>query len=136
MGISQSREGSSRQRCLCLPPCLRSTTSSTSSSCDGGGELSKAEEQRLREHLVQLRGERAAVRATLLELESVHVEPRGASTLLDAHKLDLENAVLMQELMAIKVGKEGALVVCTWVAVALITPPPCIQRSGFSVFSR
>lgn len=82
-----------------------STTSSTSSSCDGGGELSKAEEQRLREHLVQLRGERAAVRATLLELESVHVEPRGASTLLDAHKLDLENAVLMQELMAIKEEK-------------------------------
>lgn len=83
-----------------------STTSSTSSSCDGAGELSKAEEQRLRELLVQLRGERAAVRATLLELESVHVEPRGPpSTLLDAHKLDLENAVLMQELMAIKEEK-------------------------------
>lgn len=81
-----------------------STTSSTSSSCDGG-ELSKAEEQRLREHLVQLRGERAAVRATLVELESVHVEPRGATTLFDAHKLDLENAVLMQELMAIKEEK-------------------------------
>ncbi|KAK8776955.1 hypothetical protein V5799_029698 [Amblyomma americanum] len=80
-----------------------STTSSTSSSCDG--ELTKVEEQRLREHLVQLREERAAVRATLLELESVHVEPRGATTLLDAHKLDLENAVLMQELMAIKEEK-------------------------------
>ncbi|XP_075742221.1 LOW QUALITY PROTEIN: colorectal mutant cancer protein [Rhipicephalus microplus] len=81
-----------------------STTSSTSSSCDGG-ELTKIEEQRLREHLVQLREERAALRATLLELESVHIEPRGASTLLDAHKLDLENAVLMQELMAIKEEK-------------------------------
>ncbi|KAL3234179.1 hypothetical protein MRX96_022696 [Rhipicephalus microplus] len=81
-----------------------STTSSTSSSCDGG-ELTKIEEQRLREHLVQLREERAALRATLLELESVHIEPRGATTLLDAHKLDLENAVLMQELMAIKEEK-------------------------------
>lgn len=80
-----------------------STTSSTSSSCDG--ELTKVEEQRLREHLIQLREERTAVRATLLELESVHVEPRGATTLLDAHKLDLENAVLMQELMAIKEEK-------------------------------
>ncbi|XP_049525466.1 colorectal mutant cancer protein-like [Dermacentor silvarum] len=81
-----------------------STTSSTSSSCDGG-ELTKVEEQRLREHLVQLRDERAALRATLLELESVHIEPRGATTLFDAHKLDLENAVLMQELMAIKEEK-------------------------------
>ncbi|KAM7315038.1 colorectal mutant cancer protein [Ixodes scapularis] len=82
-----------------------STTSSTSSSCDGGGELSKAEEQRLREYLGQLRSERSAVRSTLLELETVHVEPRGAPSLLDAHKLDLENAVLMQELMAIKEEK-------------------------------
>ncbi|KAH7951532.1 hypothetical protein HPB52_010279 [Rhipicephalus sanguineus] len=73
------------------------TTSSTSSSCDGG-ELTKIEEQRLREHLVQLREERAA-------WKSVHIEPRGATTLLDAHKLDLENAVLMQELMAIKEEK-------------------------------
>lgn len=82
-----------------------STTSSTSSSCDGGGDLSKAEEQRLREYLGQLRSERSAVRSTLLELETVHVEPRGAPSLLDAHKLDLENAVLMQELMAIKEEK-------------------------------
>ncbi|KAL1426376.1 hypothetical protein MTO96_003385 [Rhipicephalus appendiculatus] len=88
----------------CLGGDLTRTTSSTSSSCDGG-ELTKIEEQRLREHLVQLREERAALRATLLELESVHIEPRGATTLLDAHKLDLENAVLMQELMAIKEEK-------------------------------
>lgn len=80
-----------------------STTSSTSSSCDG--ELSKAEEQRLREHLAALRSERSALRCTLLELESVHVESRGAPSLMDAHKLDLENAVLMQELMAIKEEK-------------------------------
>ncbi|XP_064471194.1 colorectal mutant cancer protein-like [Ornithodoros turicata] len=80
-----------------------STTSSTSSSCDG--ELTKADEQRLRDYIGQLRNERTAVQSTVLELESVHIDARGAPSLLDAHKLDLENAVLMQELTAIKEEK-------------------------------
>lgn len=41
----------------------------------------------------------------MLELESVHIDPLGYDSCPnpDAQRLDLENAVLMQELMAIKV---------------------------------
>ena len=54
----------------------------------------------------QLQMERASVKSTILELESVHIDPMlqetpGSSA--ESQKLDLENAVLMQELMAIKV---------------------------------
>ena len=47
------------------------------------------------------------MKTTVLELESVHIdpmlqEPPGPSA--ESQKLDLENAVLMQELMAIKVS--------------------------------
>ncbi|XP_031658699.1 colorectal mutant cancer protein isoform X2 [Oncorhynchus kisutch] len=62
------------------------------------------DEQRLKDYVQQLKNDRAAVKLTMLELESVHVDPlsleikpRG-----DTHRLDLENAVLMQELMAMK----------------------------------
>ncbi|GLG94549.1 Uncharacterized protein GBIM_01746 [Gryllus bimaculatus] len=67
------------------------------------GEWGQAEERRLRDHIVRLKTERATVRGTVLELESCHVEPPGACvTLADACKLDLETAVLMQELMAVR----------------------------------
>ncbi|KAM4709115.1 colorectal mutant cancer protein isoform 4-T4 [Discoglossus pictus] len=79
-----------------------STTSSTASSCDT--ELSKEDEQRLKDYIQQLKNDRAAVKLTMLELESIHIDPlsydvkpRG-----DNQRLDLENAVLMQELMAMK----------------------------------
>ncbi|KAB0375229.1 hypothetical protein FD755_013721 [Muntiacus reevesi] len=79
-----------------------STTSSTASSCDT--EFTKEDEQRLKDYIQQLRNDRAAVKLTMLELESVHIDPlsydvkpRG-----DSQRLDLENAVLMQELMAMK----------------------------------
>uniref|UniRef100_A0A8B9RAV1 MCC regulator of WNT signaling pathway n=1 Tax=Astyanax mexicanus TaxID=7994 RepID=A0A8B9RAV1_ASTMX len=79
-----------------------STTSSTASSCDT--DFSKEDEQRLKDYVQQLKNERAAVKLTMLELESVHIDPlsydvkpRG-----DSQRLDLENAVLMQELMAMK----------------------------------
>uniref|UniRef100_A0A4W5PUR7 MCC regulator of WNT signaling pathway n=1 Tax=Hucho hucho TaxID=62062 RepID=A0A4W5PUR7_9TELE len=82
--------------------CVRSTTSSTASSCDT--DFSREDEQRLKDYVQQLKNDRAAVKLTMLELESVHVDPlsleikpRG-----DTHRLDLENAVLMQELMAMK----------------------------------
>lgn len=52
-----------------------------------------------------MKNDRAAVKLTMLELESIHIDPlsydvkpRG-----DSQRLDLENAVLMQELMAMKV---------------------------------
>ncbi|XP_046901064.1 colorectal mutant cancer protein isoform X2 [Hypomesus transpacificus] len=79
-----------------------STTSSTASSCDT--DFSKEDEQRLKDYIQQLKNDRAAVKLTMLELESIHMDtlsleekPRG-----DTHRLDLENAVLMQELMAMK----------------------------------
>ncbi|XP_021332394.1 colorectal mutant cancer protein isoform X2 [Danio rerio] len=81
-----------------------STTSSTASSCDT--DFSKEDEQRLKDYVQQLKNDRAAVKLTMLDLESVHIEPlspelrtRGGG---DAQRLDLENAVLMQELMAMK----------------------------------
>ncbi|XP_054975417.1 colorectal mutant cancer protein [Sorex araneus] len=79
-----------------------STTSSTASSCDM--EFTKEDEQRLKDYIQQLKNDRAAVKLTMLDLESVHIDPlsydvkpRG-----DNQRLDLENAVLMQELMAMK----------------------------------
>ncbi|XP_076438920.1 colorectal mutant cancer protein-like isoform X2 [Babylonia areolata] len=100
-----------------LTSSLSHTTSTTSSTDSGGGEgeFGKGEEQRLREYVLQLRGERAAVRATVMELEPLHVDPLWAGgpgggcggegpgvRPLDTTRLDLENAVLMQELMAMK----------------------------------
>ena len=81
-----------------------STTSSTASSCDT--EWSKEDEQRLRDYILQLKNDRAAVRLTVMELESVHFNSLSTETMpsVDNQKLDLENAVLMQELTALKVG--------------------------------
>lgn len=56
-------------------------------------------EERLRRHLSRLKGDRAMVRSTAVELESVHVEPlnsKNTISLAEARKLDLETAVLMQ----------------------------------------
>ncbi|XP_017315438.1 colorectal mutant cancer protein isoform X6 [Ictalurus punctatus] len=79
-----------------------STTSSTASSCDT--EFSKEDEQRLKDYIQQLKNDRAAVKLTMLELESVHIDPLSydIKPCADSHRLDLENAVLMQELMAMK----------------------------------
>lgn len=58
----------------------------------------------MKDYIQQLKNDRAAVKLTMLELESIHIDPlsydvkpRG-----DSQRLDLENAVLMQELMAMK----------------------------------
>ncbi|XP_076309439.1 colorectal mutant cancer protein-like isoform X2 [Tachypleus tridentatus] len=82
-----------------------STTSSTSSGYDG--EFTKVDEQRLRDYIQQLKTERSALKTTVLELESIHIDSicHEPSNLLDSQKFDLENAVLMQELMAIKEEK-------------------------------
>ncbi|XP_034948586.1 LOW QUALITY PROTEIN: colorectal mutant cancer protein [Chelonus insularis] len=66
------------------------------------------DEQRLRRHISKLKNDRAMVRSTAVELESVHVEPfnsKNAISLAEARKLDLETAVLMQELMAMREDK-------------------------------
>ncbi|XP_033124160.1 colorectal mutant cancer protein-like isoform X2 [Anneissia japonica] len=79
-----------------------STTSSTASSCDT--EFSKEDEQRLKDYVQQLKNDRAAVRLTVMELESVHIDPlsHDVAPRQDTQRLDLENAVLMQELTALK----------------------------------
>ncbi|XP_022086892.1 colorectal mutant cancer protein-like isoform X3 [Acanthaster planci] len=88
-----------------------STTSSTASSCDT--EFTKEDEQRLRDYIQQLKNDKAAVRLTVLELESVHIDavPSSSSSSgqeclkTDSQRLDLENAVMMQEIAALKEEK-------------------------------
>lgn len=81
------------------------STTSSASSCDG--DFSKLDEQKLRDYVLQLKNERALVRMTVTELESVHIDPtmREPSSSTDVQKLDLENTVLIQELMAMKEEK-------------------------------
>ena len=72
----------------------------------GNVSWTKSDESRLRQHLVRLKDERSVVKLTIVDLESVHLDPFTSEPRQDAReaqKLDLENAVLMQELMAIKV---------------------------------
>jgi len=67
---------------------------------------SKSDESRLRQLVVRLKDERSLIKLTIVDLESVHLDPFTCEPKQDAceaQKLDLENAVLMQELMAIKV---------------------------------
>lgn len=96
--------------CCCL--CFFSTTSSTASSSDT--DFSKEDEQRLKDYIQQLKNDRAAVKLTMLELESVHIDPLSydIKPRADLHRLDLENAVLMQELMAMKVYLAYMLIWC------------------------
>ncbi|PSN36345.1 Colorectal mutant cancer protein [Blattella germanica] len=85
-----------------------SHTTSTSSSSDCCNEWGQGEERRLRDHIGKLKTERSSVRATVVELESCHAEPlvsRQPISLAEARKLDLETAVLMQELMAMREDK-------------------------------
>ncbi|XP_043268351.1 colorectal mutant cancer protein [Venturia canescens] len=77
-------------------------------SDDSEVSWSVEDEQRLRRHISKLKGDRAMVRSTAVELESVHVEPLNSKhtiSLAEARKLDLETAVLMQELMAMREDK-------------------------------
>ncbi|XP_061190130.1 colorectal mutant cancer protein-like isoform X2 [Saccostrea echinata] len=82
-------------------------TASTSSSGCYSEDFSKAEEQKLREYIHQLKTERASIKSTVMELESLNMDaPVNEPTRqTEACRLDLENAVLMQELMAMKEEK-------------------------------
>lgn len=77
--------------------------SSNASSVDS--DISKVEEMKLRDYIQRLKTDRAAIRLTVADLESIHVEPPSQETRRDMQRFDLENAVLMQELMAIKEEK-------------------------------
>lgn len=73
------------------------------------------DEQRLRRHISRLKGERAMVRSTAVELESVHAEPlnsKNTISLAEARKLDLETAVLMQVGYPLTVDTEYQLHLC------------------------
>lgn len=82
-----------------------SRTSSTGSSNDM--EFSPEEAARLKSYIQQLKSERSTVGLTAIELESVHevAQPRDLKLEPLDPKIDLENAVLMQELMALKEEK-------------------------------
>lgn len=82
-----------------------SRTSSTGSSNDM--EFTPEEEARLKSYIQQLKSERSAVGLTVVELESLHevAQPRDLKLEPLDPKVDLENAVLMQELMALKEEK-------------------------------
>ena len=70
-------------------------------------ELSSYDESKLRQYLKQLLEERSTILHTIVALECINVESLSheyqSFELLDAQKLDMENAVLMQELMSMKV---------------------------------
>ncbi|KAJ8911022.1 hypothetical protein NQ315_016591 [Exocentrus adspersus] len=68
-------------------------------------------ELRLREHVSRLKAERSNIQGTYVALESTHVEnvPVRPSSSQEARKLDLEMAVLMQELMGLREDKSELL---------------------------
>ncbi|XP_026275387.2 colorectal mutant cancer protein [Frankliniella occidentalis] len=72
------------------------------------GDWGPCDEQRLRELISRLKMDRSKVRDTIVELESVHADAlctRVPVSFAEARKLDLETAVLMQELMAMREDK-------------------------------
>ena len=79
---------------------------STSSTSSMDSEFTKSDERRLRDYIIQLKSERSTINLTVMQLESVNTDPMGDHVCKtpEAQRLDLENAVIMQELMAIKVG--------------------------------
>ncbi|RZB73488.1 colorectal mutant cancer protein, partial [Asbolus verrucosus] len=64
-------------------------------------------ERRLREHVSRLKAERSNIQGTYVALESTQVEnvPVRPSSSQEARKMDLEMAVLMQELMGLREDK-------------------------------
>ncbi|KAF5909734.1 colorectal mutant cancer protein isoform X3, partial [Clarias magur] len=77
-----------------------SHTSTTSTTTSTDTDFHKEDEQRLKDYIRQLKNDQAAIKLTMLELESAHTTDIKSHA--DSHRLDLENAVLMQELMAMK----------------------------------
>ncbi|CAD5112298.1 DgyrCDS1527 [Dimorphilus gyrociliatus] len=77
-----------------------STNSSTTTNTSSGAETD--EESKLKDMIADLKLERSAVKSTVVDLESVHnVDPPPTQN-LSTQRLDLENAVLVQELLAVK----------------------------------
>ncbi|XP_052267563.1 colorectal mutant cancer protein-like isoform X2 [Dreissena polymorpha] len=80
------------------------TANSSSGFCDT--EFTKHDERRLRDYVHRLKQEQSKVHLTVMELESVYSDSSlEKKNRADAQRLDLENAVIMQELMAVKEEK-------------------------------
>ena len=89
---------------------FHSSTSTTSSCLDSSLDFSKNDEIRLRDHISNLKTVRSSILGSIVEVESVHVDqdvPKGRSSSAASassnslvHQVDLEQAVLQQEVMA------------------------------------
>ncbi|KAM9441059.1 colorectal mutant cancer protein isoform 4-T6 [Clarias gariepinus] len=77
-------------------------TSTTITTTSSDTDFSKKDEQRLKNYIRQLKNDQAAIKLTMLKLEGAHILSYDIKPHADSHRLDLENAVLMQELMAMK----------------------------------
>ncbi|XP_060069390.1 colorectal mutant cancer protein-like [Ylistrum balloti] len=84
-----------------------SSASSSKGSATVDSDFNKNDEQRIREYIQCLKNSRATVKSTIMEIESIHLEPQVQENhrSVETQRLDLENAVLMQELMAMKEEK-------------------------------
>ncbi|XP_017775119.1 PREDICTED: colorectal mutant cancer protein isoform X2 [Nicrophorus vespilloides] len=92
-----------------LSPWQNHVYNSPTSEC---GELWNTDhENRLREHVSRLKEERSNIQGTYVMLESTQVEnpPIRAASNQEARKIDLEMAVLMQELMGLREDKTDLL---------------------------
>lgn len=70
------------------------------------GEWTPADEMKLRDHINRLKSERNTIKSTVVDLESPHIQPfSNVMTVAEARKLDLETAVIMQELMSMREDK-------------------------------
>jgi len=88
-------------------------------------ELSNDDEMKLRHYLKQLLEDRSTILQTIVPLESINVESLSheyqSFELLDAQKLDMENAVLMQELMSMKVHCQSSPCYLTYSQSSLLS---------------
>ncbi|CAH1114464.1 unnamed protein product [Psylliodes chrysocephalus] len=78
-----------------------------SSTIDSDEPWTSEHEMRLREHVSRLKAERSCIQGTYVVLESTQLEnvPVRPSSNQEARKMDLEMAVLMQELMGLREDK-------------------------------
>ncbi|XP_021379486.1 colorectal mutant cancer protein-like isoform X2 [Mizuhopecten yessoensis] len=84
-----------------------SSESSSKGSAAMESDFDKNDEQRIREYIQCLKNSRGTVKSTIIEMESIHLEPQIQENQrsVETQRLDLENAVLLQELMAMKEEK-------------------------------
>ena len=94
---------------IILSRSICSSTSTSTSSCLADLDFTKSDECRLRDHISSLKTIRSSIQSSIVELEPLHADPdvrscsEGSRSLPRnevSKQLDLEAAVLQQELMA------------------------------------